>query len=127
VPGKKQVGSTAEIVEYVDIYPTLCELTGLELPGHLEGASFADLLFDPGATSDGVAVSQWFAGITTIRGSYFYTEWIDTSDSAYSRMLYDHAEDPDENVNISEEAAHQELIRSLSEEMRRSRAADYFR
>jgi arylsulfatase A-like enzyme len=127
VPGKKQVGSTAEIVEYVDIYPTLCELTGLELPGHLEGASFADLLFDPGATSDGVAVSQWFAGITTIRGSYFYTEWINDSDSAYSRMLYDHAEDPDENVNISEEAAHQELIRSLSEEMRRSRAADYFR
>jgi len=126
VPGKKQVGSTAEIVEYVDIYPTLCELAGLELPGHLEGASFADLLFDPGATSDGVAVSQWFAGITTIRGSYFYTEWVNDSDSAYSRMLYDHAEDPDENVNISEEAAHQELIRSLSEEMRRSRAAKYF-
>jgi iduronate 2-sulfatase len=29
VPGTKQVNSTREIVEYVDIYPTLCELAGL--------------------------------------------------------------------------------------------------
>ena len=48
VPGTKQVASTSQIVEYVDIYPTLCELSGLSLPAHLEGASFTELLFDEG-------------------------------------------------------------------------------
>ena len=28
------------IVETVDIYPTLCDLAGLEMPGHLQGSSF---------------------------------------------------------------------------------------
>jgi len=126
VPGTKQVKSTKEIVEYVDIYPTLCELAGLELPEHLQGTSFKDLLFQENATSDGVAVCQWYAGITTIRDSYFYTEWVNDEDQEYARMLYDHQVDPEENVNISELEKNQEVIRDLSAEMRRSRAENYF-
>ena len=127
VPGTKQVKSTMEIVEYVDIYPTLCELAGLDLPLHLQGNSFKDLLFDPTATSDGVAICQWFAGITTIRENWFYTEWVDDEDQEYARMLYDHGTDPDENVNISEQDENQAVIDALSEEMRRSRAENYFK
>lgn len=41
--GKK----TDALVELVDMYPTLSELAGLELPDHLEGQSFAPLLEDP--------------------------------------------------------------------------------
>ena len=113
-------------MEYVDIYPTLCELAGLELPAHLQGNSFKDLLFDPEALSDGVAVCQWFAGVTTIREDWFYTEWISDSDSAYARMLYDHSIDPGENVNISEKEEFDPVIKELSAEMRRSRAPNYF-
>ncbi|MFO7670706.1 MAG: sulfatase, partial [Bacteroidales bacterium] len=127
VPGTEQVASTTQIVEYVDIYPTLCELAGLSLPGHLEGASFQNLLFDEDAVSDGVAVCQWFKGVTTIRENYFYTEWIDDEDRMFTRMLYDHSADPDENVNISERPENAAIIEELSEEMRRNRAADYFR
>ncbi|MEN8202748.1 MAG: sulfatase [Bacteroidota bacterium] len=127
VPGTKQVKSTSEIVEYVDIYPTLCELAGLELPVHLQGRSFRNLLFDPSAQSDGVAICQWYAGITIIRDTYFYTEWVNDEDQEYARMLYDHSLDPDENVNISERGENQEIIRELSDEMRLSRAENYFR
>ncbi len=127
LPGTKQVQSSQEIVEYVDIYPSLCELAGLELPEHLEGTSFRNLLFDPEAKSDGVAICQWYAGITTISEKWFYTEWITDSDSSYARMLYDHKVDPDENLNISEDPLHAETIDALSAEMRRSRAADYFK
>ncbi len=126
VPGKEQVPATDEIVEFVDIYPTLCELTGLELPDHLQGRSFREMLYEPGAEGDGVAVSQWFAGITTIRGNYFYTEWITDADSAYARMLYDHRVDPGENVNIAVDPDNGAVIEKLSGEMRRSRAENYF-
>jgi iduronate 2-sulfatase len=127
VPGTRQVKASDQVVEYVDIYPTLCELAGLELPGHLQGNSFRDLLFDPKAESDGVAVCQWYAGVTTIRENWFYTEWITDTDSAYARMLYDHGVDPGENVNISEQEAYTSVISDLSAEMRRSRAPNYFR
>jgi len=126
VPGLNQEKSSAEIVEYVDIYPTLCELAGLELPEHLQGNSFMELLYDPAAASDGVAICQWYAGITTIRDHWFYTEWINDNDSSYARMLYDHRIDPDENLNISEDPIHKETIDNLSAEMRRSRAPNYF-
>jgi iduronate 2-sulfatase len=127
VPGTKQVPSTSEIVEYVDIYPTLCELAGLALPEHLQGNSFSNLLFDPDATSDGVAVCQWYEGITTIRENHFYTEWVDDEDQLFTRMLYDHSVDPDENVNISERPENASVIESLSAEMRQSRAENYFK
>lgn len=41
--GKK----TDALVELVDMFPTLCELAGLEQPEHLEGTSFAPLLDNP--------------------------------------------------------------------------------
>lgn len=126
VPGTNQVGSTREIVEYVDIYPTLCELAGLELPEHLQGNSFTELLFDPEARSDGVAVSQWYAGITAIRDQFFYTEWVTDRDSAYARMLYDHSVDPGETVNVAEVDENGQVVRSMSEEIRRGRAENYF-
>ena len=126
VPGSKQVSSTKEIVEFVDIYPTLCELAGLELPEHLQGDSFMDLLFDNKAKSDGVAISQWYAGITTIMESYFYTEWVNDADSAYASMLYDHAEDPEENFNISKNPDNEAIVKHLSHEMRLRRAENYF-
>ncbi len=127
VPGTKQVAATSEIVEYVDIYPTLCELAGLSLPTHLEGASFKELLFDEDAKSDGLAVCQWFKGVTTIRENYFYTEWIDDEDQMFTRMLYDHSVDPEENVNVSEDPEKAAVIEELSSEMRSSRASDYFK
>lgn len=127
VPHSKQVASTSQIVEFVDIYPSLCELAGLPLPDHLEGASFRDLLFDENAVSDGLAICQWYKGVTTIREDHFYTEWIDDNDQMFARMLYDHSVDPDENVNVSEEAENAAIIEELSAEMRQGRAKDYFR
>ena len=47
------------LVELVDIYPTLCELTNLAVPEHLAGESFASLLDDPKEEGKEYAVSQF--------------------------------------------------------------------
>jgi iduronate 2-sulfatase len=46
-PGAKAGARTAALVETVDIYPTLCELAGLDAPTGLDGRSFAATLRDP--------------------------------------------------------------------------------
>ena len=51
--------STDALVELVDMYPTLCELAGLPLPGHLEGHSFAPLLRNPKLPWKKAAFSQF--------------------------------------------------------------------
>lgn len=51
-------GSKA-LVEFVDVYPTLCDLAGLPLPKHLEGKSFAPLLTDPDQKWKPAAYSQF--------------------------------------------------------------------
>ena len=59
-PDMKQRGATTDaLVELVDIYPTLCELTGVALPAHLEGHSFAPLLNEPQQTWKKAAFSQF--------------------------------------------------------------------
>lgn len=47
-PGLSKSGTTSDaMVELIDIYPTLADLTGLSSPGHLQGVSLKPLLSDP--------------------------------------------------------------------------------
>ncbi|GAL63557.1 choline-sulfatase [Algibacter lectus] len=50
---------TEALVELVDIYPTLCELAGIEQPSHLEGQSFMPLLSNPNREWKSAAFSQF--------------------------------------------------------------------
>ena len=47
VPGLTSGLTCNALVELVDLYPTLCDLVGLERPPHLEGLSLAPLLENP--------------------------------------------------------------------------------
>ena len=48
-----------QVVETVDIYPTLCELANIPLPDHLDGNSLAKILANPNSKSDGTAIAYW--------------------------------------------------------------------
>lgn len=39
--------STDALVELIDMYPTLCDLAGMEKPAHLDGTSFTQLIKNP--------------------------------------------------------------------------------
>ncbi len=58
VPGVTVPGGVCQRpVDYVSIYPTLCELAGLPLPSHLDGRSIVPLLRDPTTAWDQPAIT----------------------------------------------------------------------
>ena len=112
-PGIAGGGKADGLVELIDLYPTLCELTGLPLPDHLDGSSLVPILEDPAAPGKPRVIAKWYDGYTFKTDRYAYTEWRNRDSIVYARMLYDHQTDLDENVNISETEEGQEIIRRV--------------
>jgi len=117
---------TNALVEYLDIYPSLCELCGLPLPGHLQGMSFVPLLTDPEQPWKKAVFSRYFNGDSVKTDRYRYTEWRYKDGRRYARMLYDHYVDPGENVNISERPDSRPLVERFSRMIRQMRARARF-
>jgi iduronate 2-sulfatase len=124
VPGMKSAGSkSAALVEFVDIYPTLCELAGLPAPAGLEGASFARVLEDPTQPFRQAAFSQYprakgVMGYSMRTQRYRYTQWQDKAGQIIARELYDHETDPQENINIAERTENRDLVNSLHAQLK---------
>lgn len=87
------------LIETIDLYPTLCELSGIEAPDHLAGRSFAGLMKDPNAEWKTEAIGRFNHGDTIRTDRFRYSEY-SRGERVTSRMLYDHNADPDENVNV---------------------------
>jgi iduronate 2-sulfatase len=127
VPGMKNAGTrTDALVEFVDIYPTLSELAGLPLPGHLEGASFKPLLDNPKRAWKPAAFSQYprsagqsgseaLMGYSMRTDRYRFTVWVGRNDHTKvdAIELYDHQVDPQENTNVARDPANAELVNKL--------------
>jgi len=59
MPQASRGATTNALVELVDLYPTLCDLTGVAPPDHLEGHSFSPLLDNPQRRWKTAAFSQY--------------------------------------------------------------------
>jgi arylsulfatase A-like enzyme len=119
-PGGKRIGA---LTEFVDIYPSLCELTGLSLPDHLQGDSFVPLLDNPEAKGKEALYCRWIRSDAIKTDRYLYTEWFDKEEKSMGRMLYDHLEDPAETINIAERPEHADLVAEFSARLRAQRQA----
>ncbi len=116
-PGMPENNRVASLVEFIDIYPTLCELADLPLPEHLQGRSLVPLLKDSGAVWKDAAVGRYGIGETIRTDRYRYSEFLDKQGDLIGRMLYDHREDPRENVNIVDRPEHEKLVKYLAEQL----------
>jgi arylsulfatase A-like enzyme len=86
-------------VEFVDIYPTLCELAGINIPATAEGKSLLAAL-DGGKINKAV-FSRYKEGESVATDRYIYTEYCDSDGKLYAKMLYDHKSDSEENTNVA--------------------------
>jgi iduronate 2-sulfatase len=113
---------TNALVEAVDIFPTLADLAGLEVPEYLEGNSFKPVIQDPERPWKTGVLSQQPRGIvadregTSMRTSqYRYTEWISTfTGEILAQELFDYELDPTESVNLATRPENAEFLNKLS-------------
>ena len=125
VPWLKKGLKTEALAEFVDIYPTLCDLAGIEKPDHLEGQSLLPVLQDPMAKVNEVAISQYprgpslgydrkseKMGYSMRTEQYRYTRWqkYEHPEEVIARELYDHSLGPLAVDNLAMKAEYAQIV-----------------
>lgn len=102
-------GTQRQVVEFVDIYPTIAELANVSAPSNLAGRSLVPLIDDPTLDWKGHAITQVLRpaddrlaapvmGCSIRTHRYRYTEW---GGGEHGAELYDHHADPGEFNNLA--------------------------
>ena len=115
--GTRAGKSTSGIVEFVDLYPTLAEMCGLEAPENLEGRSFLGLLKDPDQSWKEAAFSVVSRGRARLGESVRTDRWHFIRWPDGSLELYDHQTDPGERRNLAGDAGHRDLVREMTKRL----------
>ncbi len=98
-------------VDFMSIYPTLCELTGLPTPEHCDGVSIAKLLRNPDTKWTRPAITTHGYMRHAIRSKkYRYIRYADGSEE-----LYDEIADPYEWKNLAGDANYFDTIEGLKQ------------
>ncbi len=122
MPGAKGNGrSCTRTVQSLDIYRTLSELAGLEVPAGVEGTSLVPLLHDPRGAWEQPAYSIWSEDGKTIHGTAIRTEqWRYAEygkDAANGALLFDVHADPMELHNLADDPKHAATRAELSKKV----------
>ncbi len=131
VPGVTRANSkSSQLVELVDLYPTLMDLCGLAGPNQtLHGQSLVPILHAPGTELDhdpaltivvrGPKTAPTAVGYSLRTPRYRYNEWWSTDLPAQllASELYDHQTDPEEEFNLAANKDMQPVRKALSQEM----------
>jgi iduronate 2-sulfatase len=135
-PGHKNPGTQTDgITELVDLFPTLCELAGIDIPEYLQGVSLVPLIENPHRIWKSAAFSQFhrrpkvsadgnrYMGYSLNTRKYHYIEWYTWDHITGNRgtlegvELYDRVNDPYETVNIANSSELAEVKRELSAQL----------
>ena len=135
---------TSSISEHLDIFPTLCELAGVEIPNVLDGKSLVPLMKNSKAVVNEFAVSQYprgaakeentkseFSGAKVMGYSirtnrYRFTVWMDNNwrssqpyiaSSLIGSELYDYEVDPEERNNVFTDKKYAAIAKEMEQKM----------
>lgn len=130
-------GHAGTLAEFVDIYPTLCELSGIHIPADIDGKSLVPAMKDKKTDIHVYAVSQYprslskedmknkdgfgsrdIMGYSLRTKQYRYTIWMNDfttvekfdKNKVYAEELYDYKLDPQETHNYVKETSHADVL-----------------
>jgi len=118
-PGRPAGRRVADPVEFVDIYPTVCDLAELPRPAHLQGESLVPLM--DGEDGHGrEAAFQVYPRSTPEDGPLLghavrterwrFVEWRRRNETVVGRELYDMRDDPLETENLAADPRHAAIV-----------------
>lgn len=135
-PNQENRGAqTQGITELIDMFPSLCELAGIDAPSYMQGTSFVPLIQNPNRPWKKAAFSQFhrrpkvsadgkrYMGYSINTEDYHYIEWYTwdaetgTRGDYVSAELYNSKTDANETVNVIDVAENKEVIAQLSEQL----------
>ncbi len=110
VPGITKPGTVCRRpVDFMSIYPTLCDLCGLSIPSHVEGKSVKSLLINPNAAWDQPAITTHGYQNHAVRSeNWRYIRYADGGEE-----LYDEVKDPMEWTNVANKSEYAGIQESL--------------
>lgn len=113
VPGAA-AGTRDELIEHVDLFPTLCDLLGAECPDTVHGRSLLPLLQGQPAPSD------WRDAVFSQIGDVRMMRTREWKLNTYDRQpgeLYNVKDDPDEFINRLDDASCAGVVAEMTERM----------
>jgi iduronate 2-sulfatase len=142
-PGIKATTSNAPS-EFVDVFPTLCDLAGVKIPETLDGKSLKPLMNKSAKSVKDFSISQYprsgtkseterqgyasskVMGYSLRDERYRYTIWMTNdfrssqpfnADLIVGTELYDYDKDPNETVNVIDDASYKSVAKDLKTKM----------
>jgi arylsulfatase A-like enzyme len=115
-PLSKAKGTTNALTALVDVYPTLAEICGIEVPKkQLDGTSLVSILNNPNLEGKKHIFIKKGNGFTLKTKDFSYTEFLKPKDnSTVVRMLYDHRKNKSENINVVHQKEFESIVSELS-------------
>ena len=116
-------------VEFIDIFPTLCDLTSQDIPSNLHGLSLKPIMNNPKISLKSSALSQWPSGngmgYALRNERYRYIEWMKSDtrspydkSNVIAKQLFDYKKDPLETVNLANESKYEIIANHLQNELK---------
>jgi arylsulfatase A-like enzyme len=141
-PGIK-LGQSKSMTEFVDVFPTLCELAVGKVPTYLDGKSLVPVMKNNKVSVKEYAMSQYprkmdkadinkavdvkgkLTGYSMRTEQYRYTVWLKnftsdqvySTDKVYTKELYDYFKDPLEKVNVANDKKYAEIAADLDKKL----------
>jgi arylsulfatase A-like enzyme len=141
-PGIK-AGKTSSLTEFVDVFPTICDLANVAIPKQLDGKSLKPLMKNSKTVVKDFSVSQYprklkkaemikkgytdskMMGYSIRTKNYRYTIWMNNFTSAdkfslekvYASELYDYVKDTLETVNVVADKKYVSVSKEMNAKM----------
>ncbi|MGC9352886.1 MAG: sulfatase, partial [Mariniphaga sp.] len=127
---KKEIRNSSP-VEFIDIFPTLCDLAGIEVPGFTDGTSLKPIMTAKDEKVKDFAISQYPRGNNRMGYSlrterYRYTAWFSidfrkgekaSPEKIIAEELYDYQNDPLETKNFADEKSYSKVREELANKL----------
>ena len=141
-PGIK-AGKTNSLTEFVDVFPTICDLAGVAIPKNLDGKSLKPLMLNNKEIAKDYSISQYprklkkaemtklgytdpkIMGYSLRTDKFRFTIWMNNFTSkqsfneaqVYASELYDYVKDPLETVNVVNDKNYAATTKELKSKM----------